>query len=75
MIDLDRAIVYTYTEVFSSSVDFQNCTPYVSGIAEAADGTRFPVFLIGKAGDAIEIGTEVVYVKHSADNIPIYRFP
>lgn len=70
---MKRAVVYTYSEVFSSSEAFQSLTPYVSAILKGEDGVRFPAFLVDAAGGPVEIGATAEYVKQSENNIPLYR--
>ena len=71
---MGQAVIYTYSEVFSSSVDFQDLVPYTSGIIEKADGSRCPAFLRSATGKELTIGVEARYVEQSANNIPIYEY-
>lgn len=67
---IKNAIIYSFTEIFSASVEFQNRTPYINAILEA-DGERFVAFIEGERS-SIEIGATVIFKTTDEDGNAIY---
>jgi uncharacterized OB-fold protein len=63
----DTATVYTYTNVFVATEQFQDRAPYCSAVLEDEEGERFTAFIIGVTADApVEVGKKVKF--HSLDS-------
>jgi uncharacterized OB-fold protein len=54
---MEQAIIYSFTEVFVSSVEFKDRTPYTCAIIEA-EGRRFPALL--EFAESVKIGARAV---------------
>lgn len=72
----DKAVIYTYTVIYSSTEAFKDKTPYVAAIVEKADGEKVATLVEGYREDAPPaIGMAVVFGRTDAAGNPVYRFP
>lgn len=72
---MNHASIYSYSVVYSSSVDFQDQTPYLCAIVEQADGQRIASFVQGYAeGTEVAIGQQV-YGLHDGSTEAYSLFP
>jgi len=72
----DKATIYTYTIIYSSTEAFKDKTPYVVGIVEKPDGTKTAALIEGyKENMPIAIGIPVVFDRADQGGNPVYRFP
>lgn len=70
---MKRAVIYTYSIVYSSSELFQDKTPYVTAILEEESGKRFPAFLGGyPEGKEIVMGQEVDFQGYDQNQKAVY---
>lgn len=68
---MKEANIYTYTVVHTSTIDFQDRTPYACAIVEDKDGQRTSCILEGYAlGMDICIGMPVRQTGHNEDGTP-----
>lgn len=71
----NRAQIYTYSIIYSASLDFAEKVPFVVAVLENQEDDRFMSYIEGyEKGQEIEIGTEVEFLKLNDDGNPIYRF-
>lgn len=71
---MEQAVIYTYSEVFSSAAGFQDLVSYTSGIIEKTDGSRCSAFFRSATGKKLTIGAEVRCVGQRANNFPVYEY-
>lgn len=70
---IERATIYSYSIVHSSTEEFKDKTPYVTAVLEAG-GLRFAAFVAGYTpGVEVKIGQEVVLIGQEEDQKPIYQ--
>lgn len=68
-----KTTIYTYSVLYSSSIDFQDKCPYAVAVLEQEDGTRFSAFLQGyQPGMTIGIGQEVKSAGTGEAGMPIF---
>ncbi len=72
----DRAAIYTFTVIHSSTEAFKDKTPYVAAIVEKADGARVATVIEGyRENTPLAIGMPVVFARTDEAGNPVYRFP
>ncbi len=71
----EKAKIYTYSIIYTASLDFADKVPFVVAVLENEENDRFMSFIEGYEKEKdIEIGMDVEFSRLNDDGNPIYRF-
>lgn len=69
-----KAVVYTYSVIFSASEDFKDMTPFALAIVDDGE-EKFLTRLEGyESGKEIKVGMEVAFSRLDDNGKPLYKF-
>lgn len=71
----NKAKIYTYSIIYTASLDFADKVPFAVAVVESQENGRFMTFVEGyEEGKKIEVGMEVEFSRMNQDGNPIYKF-